>query len=200
MMNGQTIGDIWDNDLFYLSGTGTQGTFYYENAQCEGLNGDTANTTMYQHDAIAVVNDYFNADLLQNLFLYRVESHPEGGANPHPSFTITYTPECPVVDADIERAYTYCRGGEVQLNAEAGYDNYEWTPSNGLSDANIANPLAFPTETTNYNVKITSSTIRTLSLIGGKKAYDTIHSYFENNCYFTNRCWRSRTLVICRNQ
>ncbi len=34
---------------------------------------------------------------------------------------------------------------------------YAWSPAAGLSDAGIANPIAFPTETTNYTVTYTSS-------------------------------------------
>ncbi len=42
-------------------------------------------------------------------------------------------------------------GGPVQLNAFGG-NNFIWTPSAGLSDTTIRNPLAFPTVTTDYIV------------------------------------------------
>lgn len=50
---------------------------------------------------------------------------------------------------------TICEGDEVQLTAEGG-DYYEWTPSIGLSDSEIADPIASPTSTTTYNVNISN--------------------------------------------
>lgn len=46
---------------------------------------------------------------------------------------------------------TICYGDTVQLLA-TGADTYEWTPAEGLSDPFIANPLAFPEQTTTYYV------------------------------------------------
>jgi len=48
-----------------------------------------------------------------------------------------------------------CFGGNVQLNATGG-TSYSWTPATGLSDPNIANPVASPTVTTTYTVDIGS--------------------------------------------
>ncbi|PKV49898.1 gliding motility-associated-like protein [Aquimarina sp. MAR_2010_214] len=49
------------------------------------------------------------------------------------------------------------QGQEIQLNAIAS-DNgtYVWTPSTGLTNANIANPVASPNQTTTYTVLFTS--------------------------------------------
>ncbi|WP_051633107.1 DUF7948 domain-containing protein [Thermonema rossianum] len=44
-----------------------------------------------------------------------------------------------------------CYGDTVQLLA-AGADTYEWSPAEGLSDPTIANPLAFPLQSTTYYV------------------------------------------------
>jgi len=49
-----------------------------------------------------------------------------------------------------------CQGDSVQMNAEGGL-NYTWTPASTLSNANIANPIAFPTETTSYVVEFTGT-------------------------------------------
>ena len=51
-------------------------------------------------------------------------------------------------DADIEQIYS---GDTVQLSASGGI-NYSWTPVDGLSDPNIANPIANPVRTTTYTV------------------------------------------------
>ena len=46
---------------------------------------------------------------------------------------------------------TTCEGNIVQLNAFGG-SNYAWSPSTGLNNPNIANPIATPTTTTTYTV------------------------------------------------
>ncbi|MBK8443326.1 MAG: gliding motility-associated C-terminal domain-containing protein [Sphingobacteriales bacterium] len=51
---------------------------------------------------------------------------------------------------------TICAGGSVQLWASGG-TTYSWSPSNGLSNANIANPTASPSATTTYTVTITNA-------------------------------------------
>jgi len=51
---------------------------------------------------------------------------------------------------------TICSGNSVQLNATGG-SSYSWTPSAGLSNPNIANPIATPSTTTQYIVNSTSS-------------------------------------------
>ncbi|WP_291722334.1 PKD domain-containing protein [Bernardetia sp.] len=50
---------------------------------------------------------------------------------------------------------TICRGQSAELNVVGG-DNFEWTPTTGLSDPTIRNPIASPTETTIYNVRISN--------------------------------------------
>lgn len=51
-----------------------------------------------------------------------------------------------------------CEGGSVQLNASGGATSYQWLPTDGLSDANVANPIASPTATTDYILTVTYST------------------------------------------
>ncbi|MCC5945267.1 MAG: PKD domain-containing protein [Bernardetiaceae bacterium] len=48
---------------------------------------------------------------------------------------------------------TICRGESVQLLAE-GATRYEWSPAESLSNPNIRNPIASPTETTTYTVEV----------------------------------------------
>jgi hypothetical protein len=49
-----------------------------------------------------------------------------------------------------------CSGGSVQLNTTGGV-NYSWTPTAGLSNSTIANPVATPANTTQYIVSSTTS-------------------------------------------
>ncbi|HRH39562.1 MAG TPA: hypothetical protein PK760_14530, partial [Flavobacteriales bacterium] len=56
---------------------------------------------------------------------------------------------------------TICEGSSQQLTGAAnggqGPYSYQWTPATGLSDPNIANPVASPTSTTVYTLTITDS-------------------------------------------
>lgn len=54
---------------------------------------------------------------------------------------------------------TICEGSSQQLNGTASGGNapydFSWSPTTGLSDPNIANPIASPTTTTVYTVTVT---------------------------------------------
>lgn len=51
---------------------------------------------------------------------------------------------------------TICAGQSVQLSGPANATSYLWTPGTGLSNPNIANPVATPDATTTYNLAITN--------------------------------------------
>ena len=51
-----------------------------------------------------------------------------------------------------------CKGNSVQLNATSNINtSYSWSPAKDLSNASINNPVATPTATTTYFVKVTDS-------------------------------------------
>ena len=52
---------------------------------------------------------------------------------------------------------TICEGESMQLTATGG-TIYNWSPTTGLSDPSIANPIATPTTTTTYMVTVTNAT------------------------------------------
>ncbi|PCH96959.1 MAG: hypothetical protein COB85_03075, partial [Bacteroidetes bacterium] len=54
---------------------------------------------------------------------------------------------------------TICIGDTAQLdvNSNTPTSVYSWSPFAGLSDPNIKNPLAYPTATTSYTVKVTNT-------------------------------------------
>jgi PKD repeat protein len=56
-----------------------------------------------------------------------------------------------------------CEDEEIQLLATGG-TSYLWTPSTGLSNPTIANPIAKPLQTTTYRVLITNGTCRTTAI------------------------------------
>ena len=51
---------------------------------------------------------------------------------------------------------TICAGTSTQLNATGGV-TFNWSPTTGLSNPNIANPIASPTLTTTYTVTVTNA-------------------------------------------
>ncbi|MBK9286808.1 MAG: gliding motility-associated C-terminal domain-containing protein [Flavobacteriales bacterium] len=59
-------------------------------------------------------------------------------------------------DALIDPIDTLCPGASVQLQAHGGHA-YSWFPTTGLSNANIANPVATPAAPTTYSVVVTDS-------------------------------------------
>ncbi len=61
----------------------------------------------------------------------------------------------PKVVATVSGGATLCAGASTQLTASGGL-YYQWTPSAGLDHDNIANPVATPTETTTYSVKVSN--------------------------------------------
>ena len=162
LFNNIDVGKVWEYDLNVPPTIGVQGHFYYEDSIFEGLNGDTANTKVWRHDGIMRINEYFVNGANQELRIFRIAG---GVGNLHPAFCITYTPTCPVSNAEMQREYSFCKLpsaqlGEpditdtIQLNAIPGYDNYEWKPASGLSNATIANPLCYADSSGWYRVRM----------------------------------------------
>jgi len=57
--------------------------------------------------------------------------------------------------ADAGEDISLCRGNEAQLMATGG-TTYKWTPADGLSNPNIANPIAKPETSTTYSVLVSN--------------------------------------------
>jgi len=62
----------------------------------------------------------------------------------------------PIPTVNAGPATTICVGSHVTLTS-AGGGTYSWSPSTGLSNASVANPVANPTTSTNYTVLVTST-------------------------------------------
>ena len=100
--------------------------------------------------------------------------------------------ECPPVYAGNDTII--CSGTTAQLSASAGFDAYSWSPSVGLSDPNIQNPLASPVLTTNYTV--TASVLGPELVVNGdfsagnvgfSNALNYTNTYSPCNCYVNNQ-------------
>lgn len=159
-INNTTLGEIWEPDLLQPTpSSGVQAHFSYRNGEVLAFNGDTANTELNRHDGTAIINDYISqAFFNQGIIFQRAIPSPTGGANPHPSFVIAYTPSCPLAADDMPRSLTYCRNNTSpetrQLQAIPGYDNYRWSPGHLLSDSTIANPICFADSSRWYRVRM----------------------------------------------
>jgi gliding motility-associated-like protein len=77
-----------------------------------------------------------------------------------PFYFSVEVPEPP--DFEISPAQTICKYESVQLSVNAYPENavytYSWSPSSGLNNPTIANPVATPTQTTTYVCTITTPT------------------------------------------
>ncbi|MEP7171531.1 MAG: gliding motility-associated C-terminal domain-containing protein, partial [Bacteroidota bacterium] len=82
-----------------------------------------------------------------------VETNSYGCVGDTVSLTVTVH-ALPNVSAGSD--VSVCNGLGVQLNASGGV-SYVWSPSTGLSNSTIANPIASPTVATNYIVYVTDT-------------------------------------------
>jgi PKD repeat protein len=87
--------------------------------------------------------------------------------NPNGNNTLTLNGYITVFAIPVANAgsnQSICNGASTQLNASGG-QSYSWTPSIGLSNANIANPIATPTATTTYTVQVTNGTCSSIASV-----------------------------------
>lgn len=94
-----------------------------------------------------IINTIFGGDP----FVFWGFTSATGGGNNDHRVCFSYT-----TFLDRLQDVVVCPGGQVQLRATGGI-GYEWTPAAGLSNPNIANPLAAPATTTTYQVRITDA-------------------------------------------
>jgi gliding motility-associated-like protein len=83
---------------------------------------------------------------------YTVQVAANGCTSPA---TTTVEVLAPIIPVTNIQSATICEGKSVQIEASGG-SSYLWTPSNGLSNPQASNPIASPTETTTYTVKVSN--------------------------------------------
>ena len=68
--------------------------------------------------------------------------------------TIHLIAQCPITVSSSPLTSTICSGNSVNLtsNASSGSAIYSWSPTTGLSNSAISNPIASPTTSTTYTV------------------------------------------------
>jgi Secretion system C-terminal sorting domain/PKD domain len=87
-----------------------------------------------------------------NTTIYTINGY-SGSCTGTTTFTVQVNPN-PIANAGIDD--TICSGTSIQLSASGGIQ-YSWNPISGLSNPNIANPLAKPSTSTTYTVTVTNS-------------------------------------------
>ena len=108
---------------------------------------------------------------------YVVSALDTNGCNNSDTVLVSVNP-LPTVNAGND--VVICAGDTTQLQA-TGASGYLWTPSAGLSDTTIANPLAFPTVTTTYLVTgtDTNSCSNTDTVVVNVNALPTITAFSD---------------------
>ncbi|MGE3824846.1 MAG: PKD domain-containing protein [Bacteroidia bacterium] len=84
---------------------------------------------------------------------YTVNGTDANGCTGTDAVTVTVNPAA-VANAGTDA--DFCIGGSTTLNG-AGGTSYAWTPTTGLSDAAINNPVATPAATTTYTLTVTDA-------------------------------------------
>lgn len=162
VFNGNLLGKISYSDSinWQWNHAGVKGHFYYQNNTLYGLDDDTANSTMNNSDGLADVSSF----LLNGSTSYSIKLEQEF-LPPHPNasnggyknvnllFLNPYTTHCDTFSTSIISDTVICKGDSIQLYASGG-TNYYWQPITGLSNPNVANPIASPSTSTLYVVRI----------------------------------------------
>jgi gliding motility-associated-like protein len=85
--------------------------------------------------------------------LYYTFSDPNSGCKNTDSMQISVDS---LPNPMLSNTATICQGGSVQLNAYGGV-TYAWSPSTGLNDTSISNPISTDTQSIVYTVTVTAA-------------------------------------------
>ncbi|MDB5125477.1 MAG: hypothetical protein JWP94_3606 [Mucilaginibacter sp.] len=98
----------------------------------------------------------FAAATIADAGAYQVTVTSAGGCTVSTTTTLAVNAK-PVITGDFNPP-PICKGASITLNVYApGNVTYSWTPIAGLSDATAPNPVATPSDTTVYTVKVSSN-------------------------------------------
>ncbi|MBI1224401.1 MAG: T9SS type B sorting domain-containing protein [Bacteroidetes bacterium] len=113
-----------------------------------------------------IVNDIFGGDP----YVYWGFTSATGGANNLQQVCFSYTTFLDKFDDVV-----ICPGGQYQITLSGGVE-YHWAPAAGLSNPNIANPIAKPDSTTDYQVEVIDAC--------GNQFFDTINVAIDGDTVF----------------
>ena len=127
-----------------LSGSGGTGTFNFHWEPANMVNNPNAQNTQ-------------TVSLTQDQTYTLTVTNPQGGCSSTDEVTIHISGSAMTASAYADPS-SICQGGSTQLvvNAGGGTGNfsYSWTPTSGLSNPNIYNPIASPSQTTTYSCHV----------------------------------------------
>ncbi|MBK7666805.1 MAG: gliding motility-associated C-terminal domain-containing protein [Sphingobacteriaceae bacterium] len=147
--------------------TGTLSTYQWTFATGGSINSSTINSP---------INTYSNS----GTYTAQVLAVKDKGCRDSTILSINVNTLVPTVTSN-----TICQGASGGITAGGG-TNYSWTPSTGLSNTNIANPIANPTVTTTYSVVVTNTitgctrTLTTVVVVNPKPTAD--FTFTTNPC------------------
>ncbi len=103
---------------------------------------------------------------------------------------------CPTLT--VSNDTTICAPNAAQISASANFTTYAWSPTTGLSNPNIRNPVATPTVTTNYVVTATSLSQNLIvngDFTAGNVGFTSQYTYgsFSPNYYAIAYEWFNQT-------
>ncbi len=173
------------------SGGGSGFTYRWEPADMvtdpNAQNTQTVVLTTHQHYTLTVTN-------------------PQGECIDSAEVTV-YIEGGPLAATAVAEPNSLCEGESSQLTATALYGThnytYSWTPTNGLSNPNIANPVATPSQTTTYTCLVydgqTYQTVNTEVTVyhedlGGTTSLDEEYEYYQ--CDSIPFVWFGETTYI----
>jgi gliding motility-associated-like protein len=94
-----------------------------------------------------------NSATMANAGTYTVQALSDSGCAAPPVRTVVTV--IPKVVPGISNNVAVCAGESTQISASGGL-YYKWTPSTGLNNDSVANPVATPLQTTTYTVDISN--------------------------------------------
>ena len=127
-----------------LSGSGGAGTFNYHWDPANMVTNPNAQNTQ-------------TVTLTQDQTYTLTVTNPQGDCSSTDQVTIYISGSAMTVTAGPD--ISICQGGSGQIYVSAGGGTgnltYSWTPTTGLSNPNISNPMASPSQTTTYTCHVT---------------------------------------------
>ena len=152
-INNNIIGSIFSGDVFNIGGSGTIGSYNYQNGQCFGLTDDTPDNFINASDGLVRINDYCNNTLSNLLINVDYITPPISPHNNLIGLYFAYSTPCDTFSVSVPSDTTICRGESLQLNVVGG-SQYEWLPATDLSCSTCPNPVFTGDSTQLYTVRI----------------------------------------------
>jgi PKD repeat protein len=126
-----------------LSGSGGAGTFNFHWEPANMVSNPNAQNTQ-------------TVSLTQDQTYTLTVTNPQGGCSSTDEVTIHISGSAMTVTAGPNISICQGGSGQIYVNAGGGTGNisYSWTPTTGLSNPNIYNPIASPSQTTTYTCTV----------------------------------------------